>query len=1203
MGEDSKLMNETVQQAPKHRLFAIRRPVTTAMLFLTLAVFGWRSYQNLPINLMPDISYPSLTVRTEYEGAAPEDVEMLVTRPLEELLSIVSDMVEISSVSSPGLSEIILEFTWGADMNMAQQEVRDRLDLFDPPREVTSKPVILRYDPGLDPVMRVAVTSTDPAHLPGSPEERAALTRIREAAERKLKGDLEAEDGIAQAQVKGGQEEEIQVLLDVERLKGLGISPQYVVTSLAQQNINLSGGRLREGETEYLVRTLNEFKTVDDIANSIVVTPTGVQRQLFELADVYLGTKERESIVHINGREAVAIDIFKEGDANTVTVCNKVRGLLGFEQEFSFQERMMAAYKKAKERRQKGSDISSAVGDSRENQKAGAFLDRLPPYAKLSMISDQSRFIRGAIKEVQTAIIQGGILALLVLFLFLQEIRSTVIIGISIPISVITAFVPMFFRGITLNIMSLGGLALGVGMLVDNSIVVLESVFRCREEGDDPISAADRGTREVYGAVIASTLTTICVFLPVAFVEGIAGQLFSDLAMTVTFSLSASLLTALYLIPLMVSRTTRELRSTRTVIWILQAYREGREDRGYGVGRALAMIGPIGAGYAARFFRTSWASFISPTWTSLIEALKRPSLKSLIQVPYCLISLPVVIALFLCRCVMGVAATVLITTLFLVLAVFYGLFRFLRLIVNALLYLPMHGFAAAFEAFRSGYGVALRGSLRFSVLFLLAVVLILVHAGYLAVDLGRELMPPMRQGEFGLRMEIRAGARLEETEARARRFEEIIRSVPEVDSVTVEIGQEQESTDSDRGENVAEFTVLLHDPKEMVAQQDKVIDELRTRILAAATDEVITFSTPTLFSFRSAIETQLVGDSLLELRRFGQEAVAEMSVIPGVKDAELSVKAGYPELIIEMDRNLLAARGLSPGAVAQRLRSEIQGEVATRFSRGADKIDVRVRADQRILRGVDDLQNLSVVDGPTPIPLRDVATLRIEEGPSEIRRVGQRRTVLVSANVEGRDLGAVSQDIDKKLSEIDLPPDMYFLQSGQRRELDTAFGSLRFVLLLAAFLVYVVMACQFESLIQPALVMFTAPLAFIGVVYALWATNTRLSVMVFLGGVILIGIVVNNAIVLVDYTNQLRTRGLSKRDAIVEAGKVRLRPILMTTITTVLGLLPMVISSGEGAEMRRPMALTLIAGLSVATLLTLFIIPMAYNLFGGKDRS
>ncbi|MGI6138126.1 MAG: efflux RND transporter permease subunit [Candidatus Hydrogenedentales bacterium] len=1203
MDENKSLNLDTDQQQPRHSLFAIRRPVSTAMLFLTLAVFGWRSYQNLPINLMPDISYPSLTVRTEYEGAAPEDVEMLVTRPLEELLSIVSNMVEISSVSSPGLSEIILEFTWDADMNLAQQEVRDRLDLFDPPREVTSKPVILRYDPGLDPIMRVAITSDNPEHIPGSAEERAALTTIREAAERKLKADLEAESGIAQAQVKGGQEEEIQVLLDIERLKALGISPHYVITTLAQQNINLSGGQLREGETEYLVRTLNEFRTIDDIANSIIVTPAGAQRRLFELANVFLGTKDRESIVHINGQEAVAIDIFKEGDANTVTICNKVRGLLGFEQEYSFQERMMEAYKKAKEKQHKEPDVSSGMGTEETEKKSGAFLDRLPPYAKLSMISDQSRFIRGAIKEVQTAILQGGVLALLVLFLFLQEMRSTVIIGISIPISVITAFVPMFFRGVTLNIMSLGGLALGVGMLVDNSIVVLESVFRCREEGDDPVTAADRGTREVFGAVIASTLTTICVFLPVIFVEGIAGQLFNDLAMTVTFSLSASLLAALYLIPLMVSRSTSGLQSSRYVVWIVAAFREGRDDRNYTRGQALLMSLPISLGYAVAFLKKSWIDFVAPLGRILLSSLTRPSWKSIFTFPYALLAMPVGITLFLARIVLGTLLTLLVTVLFLCLGVVFAIFSVTRKILNVILYVPLKVFAHSFEAFRRGYGVVLNFSLRLSPLFILAAVFIFIHSIYLARDLGRELMPPMRQGEFGLRMEIRAGAQLEETEQRARRFEEIIRSVPEVDSVTVEIGQEKDNTGSGRGENVAQFTVLLHDMKEQQTLQDEIIDDLRRKILAAATDETITFSTPTLFSFRSAIETQLAGDVQTELRRYGQIAITEISQIPGVKDAELSVKPGYPELIIEMDRNLLAARGLSPGDVAQRLRSEIQGEVATRFSRGADKIDIRVRADQNILRGVDDLQSLSVVDGLTPIPLRDVANLRIEQGPSEIRRIGQRRTVLISANVEGRDLGAVSADIDQKLASIALPQDMYFLQSGQRRELDTAFGSLGFVLLLAAFLVYVVMACQFESLIQPALVMFTAPLAFIGVIYVLYLTETSLSVMVFLGGVILIGIAVNNAIVLVDYTNQLRERGLSKHDAIVEAGKVRLRPILMTTITTVLGLLPMVISSGDGAEMRRPLALTLIAGLSVATLLTLFIIPMAYNLFTGKERS
>jgi len=558
-----------------------------AMLFLTVIVFGWRSYQQLPVNLMPDISYPTLTVRTEYEGAAPEDVEKLVTRPLEEFLSIVSGMVQISSVSSPGLSEIILEFTWSTDMNVAQQDVRDRLDLFDAPDGVTEKPVILRYDPTLDPVIRIAITGPPLEDQGGEPleEDRQALERqqltgIRDAAERYLKSDLEAKSGIAQVEVKGGQEEEIQILVDAQQLKNLGLTLENISTSLAQQNINLSGGRLQEGKTEYLVRTLNEFEDVDEIRQSIISTPTGAQFRLEDVATVFMGTKERESVVRINGREAVALDIFKEGDANTVEVCNDVKDLLGFDRELGAIEQIQRRVLARMEENRSGGGGDGGDGGEEDEDDAGAsrasLLDRLPDGITRTLISDQSRFIIGAIQEVQDATIMGGLLALTVLFFFLKEVKSTLIIGVAIPISVIATFVPMYMRGITgdvisLNIMSLGGLALGVGMLVDNSIVVLESIFRCKEEGDGVLDAAERGTREVGSAVTASTLTTISVFFPIAFVEGIAGQIFGDLAMTVTFSLLASLLTALYLIPLIASRRSVAVHADKQVIWLLRA--------------------------------------------------------------------------------------------------------------------------------------------------------------------------------------------------------------------------------------------------------------------------------------------------------------------------------------------------------------------------------------------------------------------------------------------------------------------------------------------------------------------------------------------------------------------------------------------------------------------------------------------------------
>lgn len=1205
-------MTESPEKPSRQYRLAIRRPVTMAMLFLTLLVFGWRSYQQLPINLMPSISYPTLTVRTEYEGAAPEDVEKLVTRPLEEMLSIVSGMVEISSISSPGLSEIILEFTWDTDMNVAQQDVRDRLDLFDPPREVTEKPVILRYDPTLDPVMRVAITAGEAVSGGEAParakEEEKALTSIRDACERHLKSDLEAEEGIAQVTVKGGQEEEIQILVDAQRLKGLGLSLQDIVQSLAQQNINLSGGRLQEGKTEYLVRTLNEFTSIEEIRASIITPRGGQQLRLEDVAEVFLGTKERETIVRINGREAVALDMFKEGDANTVLVCNKIKDLLGFERKKGVVERVQEAINRSlrSARISENKDAQDQKADSGEDKDAvrlhgRTLLDRLPKGIALTIISDQSRFIVGAIKEVQDATIIGGFLALAILFLFLRELKSTMIIGVSIPISVVATFVPMFMRGISLNIMSLGGLALGVGMLVDNSIVVLESIFRCKEEGENAVDAAERGTQEVASAVTASTLTTVAVFFPIAFVEGIAGQLFSDLALTVTFSLLASLLAALYLIPLIASRQSLALRAERQVIWLLRAYQEGRDERQQRRLRALLGVLPRGIWYGARYCRDSARDTFGPSCKAIASLKAERRFFTVITAAGGILSMPFLLFLYLSQLLLRVFAAVLVTLLFVISMIVLAIFLLLRTVLRIVLWLPLYLFNAVFDAVRSSYGVLLRGLLPFSPLILLAMAALALHAGYTARFLGRELIPPMNQGEFGLRMELRAGTRLAETEERAREVESVIRARPEVDSVTVEIGQEKSSSESDRGENVAEFTVLIKDPRRAAMLQERIIGDLRQEIKTRPSEE-ITVTLPTLFSFKTAIELQVVGDNLSELRKVGQRALEVVRTVPGVADAELSVKPGYPELIIELDRELLAAKNISPGQVASRLRTEVQGEVATRFNRSGEKVDIRVRTNQALLSSVDNLRQLSVTDGPTPIPLSSVANIRQQEGPSEIRRVDQRQVVLITANVENRDLGAVSEEIMNTVRGIDRPSGYYFMLGGQNRELATSYGSLRFALILAIFLVYVVMACQFESIVHPALVMFSVPLAFIGVVYVLYWTGTDLSIMVFLGGIVLAGIVVNNAIVLVDYVNQLRARGRSKKDAVVEAGQVRLRPILMTTITTVLGLLPMILSTGEGAEMRRPMAMTVMAGLSSATLLTLFVVPMAYHIFGGRDK-
>ncbi|HQL93289.1 MAG TPA: efflux RND transporter permease subunit [Candidatus Hydrogenedentes bacterium] len=1206
-------MTHPEETPEKNYRIAIRRPVTMVMIFLTIAVFGLRSYQQLPINLMPNISYPSLTVRTEYEGAAPEDVEKLVTRPLEEMLSIVGGLVEISSVSKAGLSEILLEFSWGTNMTIAQQDVRDRLDVFEPPREVSKKPVILRYDPSRDPVMRLAIV---PDQTFESPEKEAeALTAIRDAAERHVKADLEAENGIAQASVKGGQKEEIQVLVDADKIKGLGVSLDTVVTSLAQQNINLSGGQLREGKAEYLVRTRNEFESIEEIAASLVPTPGG-QYRLSDLAEVFMGTKDRETIVHVNGREAVAIEIYKEGDANTVSVCNRVKDLFEVPRKLSAAEQFVAIVREQMKRVQQEASKALSAGPT----AAGALTQtmrtkrnltsRLPGEVRLSLMSDQSRFIVASIEEVQSATWMGGLLALAILFLFLRELKSTVIIGVAIPISVVATFVPMFVQSVSLNIMSLGGLALGVGMLVDNSIVVLESIFRCREEGDGVLDAAERGTREVAGAVLSSTLTTVCVFLPITFVEGIAGQLFRDLALTVTYALLASLLTSLYLVPLLASRGRVRLEATRQVVWTARAWREARDQRGWSVAASVIAVIPLGLLDAGRGMARIWGDTVGGAWRGMRGPLHAAGdwrgwgafLASLGGALLGLVSLPLMIALFALQSALALVYALLSTLLHLLALAALVLMTVARAVLAVVLWPLLFTWEKAFALMLAVYRASITRALRFSAVFLLLVLGLGIHAATVAGRLGRELIPPMKQGEFGVRVESRAGTRLEDMEARARLFEEVLRTAPEVETVTVEIGREKSSTESNRGENIAVFNVLLKNPDETAAFQDQIVERLRAQVMDIRTDEQITFTVPSLFSFNTAVEVQLVGDDLDELRRVGAAAVEAVSRVKGVKDTELSIKPGYPEVIIELDRELLAARGLSPGQVAQRLRTEVQGDVATRFSRMGEKVDIRVRTDRAMLSNVDDLRRLSVTDGLVRIPLADVANITVREGPSEVRRVDQRQVALIYANVEGRDLGAAARDIDDALRTVDRPEDFYFIQGGQNRELNTAYDSLRFALILALFLVYVVMACQFESIVHPALVMFSIPLAFIGVIHALDRTGTSLSVMVFLGGIVLAGIVVNNAIVLVDYINQLRGRGMSKREAIVHAGTVRMRPILMTTLTTVLGLLPMLTATGEGAEIRRPMAITVMAGLVSSTLLTLFIIPMVYDLFGGKDR-
>ncbi|MDP6775478.1 MAG: efflux RND transporter permease subunit, partial [Candidatus Latescibacteria bacterium] len=516
-----------------------RRPVAIFMVVLAVAVFGYISYQQLPLTLMPDISYPTLTIRTDYPDTAPEEVENLISRPIEQRLGVVNNLVSITSISRAGMSDVILEFGWDTDMNDAVQTVRENLDRLRLPRGV-NKPLILRYDPTQDPIMRIAVYGD------------ADLFLLRRIAEEEIKQELEALKGVAAARVQGGLEEEIRVEISEHQLAVMGLSIANINRRLEEENVNLAGGSLLDGQTQYLVRTLNEFQTLQEIEDLVVGQKGGVEIRLKDVGEVVRTHKEREILTRVNGVESVEIEIYKEADANIVAAAQRVRDrIFGRPDQLEYVARLKAGEigkKKPKGRREQVRQFVQL----KEMTSYIAF--SLPVGVEVDMLSDQSTFIERSLDEVKQTAAIGGILAILVLYIFLRNPAHTAIVGLSIPISVVATFAPMNIFHVSLNIMSLGGLALGIGMLVDNSIVVLESIFRCREEGDDLVSATIRGTGEVGGAVFASTLTTVAVFFPIVFVEGVAGQVFGDMALTVVFSLLASLGVALFFIPMLASR-------------------------------------------------------------------------------------------------------------------------------------------------------------------------------------------------------------------------------------------------------------------------------------------------------------------------------------------------------------------------------------------------------------------------------------------------------------------------------------------------------------------------------------------------------------------------------------------------------------------------------------------------------------------------
>ena len=1069
---------------------AVRRPVTILMATTAVAVFGFLSIAGFRVELLPNVSYPTLTIQTAYTDAAPDSVEQFVTKPVEESVGVIPGVRDLRSTSRAGISEVVLEFEWGEEMDFAALDVREKLGLVQLPLEA-DQPRVLRFDPSLDPIVRVALTGDRP------------LDQLRQLAERLIKPRFEALRGVAAARVRGGLDPEVHVEVDVDRLAALGLTLDDVASALEAENVNRPGGTLKDWGAVYLVRTLHEFDDLEQIRRTIVRDGEAGRVRVEDVARVERSHSDRDVITRNAGVEGVELALHREGSANTMQVAEKIRAELG------------------------------------------ALQRDLPDDMELALLTDQSLYIDEAVSQVLSAALLGGLLAVLVLYFFLRDALATGIIALSIPASVVGTFLPLAKAGVSLNIMSLGGLALGVGMLVDNSIVVLEAIDRHRREGRSRRAAAARGAGEVAGAVTAATLTTVCVFLPIVFVTGIAGQLFRDLALTVCLSLAASLIVSLTLIPTLSSFDPKGIwRAGAETLFPWDQGSAGRDDLPFTLSLGAFTLPPVGNG----------THFFSRLLTVLLFPLR--------------------------------------------LALAFGLIAITGLcwLASWMFHVATWPLARAFDSLGAWYPGSLRAALRARWAVLPATVAIFALALFLGTQLGTNLVPDLSQGEFAFQLRFAEETTLEVASEVVETIEGRLIDDPRFAKVFSVVGS-LPSTVSGRqtlGENLAQINLTLPEGADAAAEAqavERVRDVLST--FTTADSELVH---PSVMSMRPPVEVNLFGEDLEALER-GSEAIVEaVQSVPGVRDVATTVEPGSPEVRIVPDRERASALGISTDQLSLVLQSQIRGRTVGEFREDEERLDIRLRAletDRNRASAVEDL-DVRLPSGLS-VPVSALADVEIGRGPAAIYRAGGARVARVTAAADARELGRVIDDVSAAIRGADTPENVFAELGGQNDELKQSIRSLQVALALAIFLVFVVMAMQFESLIHPFVILLTVPLGAIGVIAALVVTGSSISVLALIGAVMLAGIVVNNAIVLVDAINRRRRAGAELDEAILAAGAERLRPILMTTATTVLALLPMSLGLGAGDELRRPMAITVIGGLTAATVLTLLVIPCLYR--------
>ena len=1020
--------------------FSVHRPIFTIMVVLIVILLGIISLLRLPIDLMPDISYPTLSISCSYANAGPEEVEELITRPIEQAMSAVPGVEEVSSVSSEGQSSVRISFSWGTDLNEAANDIRDRLDrvVRQLPEEV-DRPTLRKFDMASFPVLILGASSKlDPI-------------QTRRILEDEVQYRLEQLPGVASVDISGGLQREIHVSLDPAKINALSIPLDRIISSIREGNVNIPAGTIEQGNFEITVRTPGEYTDLEQLENTVIAIRQGVPIKLREIASVEDSWRKITRVVRVNGQSGIRLSINKQSGKNTVEV---------------------------------------AQGALKELEG----INRDLPQINIIPIIDTSDYIERSIRNVGTSAVYGGLLAVIVLLVFLRNLRSTIIIATTIPVSIIATFALLYFGGLTLNIMTLGGLALGIGMLVDNAIVVLENIFRMRESGESLEKAAIHGTEEVTSAIIASTLTTLAVFLPLIFIQGMSGIMFKQLSIVVAFSLFCSLAAALTLVPMLSDR-------------ILPAASKDVASR-----KNLRM----------RIFETTG--------------------------------------------------------------------RF-------------------FKWLEDHYKALLHISLNHRLAVVLMAIVIMVASLLLIPYIGAELMPSTDEGEVRVDVEMQVGTRLDLLDEKLKEIEEIINeSVPEIQNVVTSAGGGGYRSS---GGHTGEIRISLKPQSQRQRSSEQIATELRRKLSNLPGILIRTRVGQGLFVLRMGtggndrIQIEIRGHDLKTADALAAQVKELVATVPGITDTRISRESGSPEELILIDRQKAADMNLTVSKIANALQTILSGTRAGYYRQAGDEFGILVKLKDAEQLDLNEILDLTLVNSENePVVLKNVVNVAPQSGPVLIERLDQERIVTVSADISERTMSAVLLDIERLLKKIPVPRDFIIGFGGDYEEQQKSFRELLLSCVLALVLVYMVMACQYESLRDPFVVMFSVPLAGIGVILMLFFTGTTFNVQSFIGSIMLGGIVVNNAILLVDHTNLLRRKySMPIREAIEEAGRRRLRPILMTATTTIFGLVPLALGLGEGGEAQSPMARVVIGGLLSSTFITLIFVPVVYSIFERRNKA